>query len=70
MNGYNPYNAARSLLGRTVSRKNLRAICGNYGIEADEGATYKELLDKIILQRAKDGDKDAAEIVKEYGLHE
>lgn len=60
----------RRFLETTVPPEKLREICRDYNIEADEGATYRDLLRIAVLKRAQEGDKEAAELVKEFDLHE
>lgn len=61
---------ARQFLDMTVPREKLREICRDYNIEADEGASYGDLLRIAVLKRAEEGDKEAAELVREFHLHE
>lgn len=61
---------ARRFLEMTVPPEKLRKICREYNIEADEGATYRDLLRIAVLKRAHEGDKKAAEFVREFGLNE
>lgn len=61
---------ARRFLETTVPPAKLREICRDYNIEADEGATYRDLLRIAVLKRAQEGDKEAAELVKEFDHHE
>lgn len=63
-------NPVGQFLSKIVPTKKLRSICEKYGIEAEEGATYKQLLDKAILKKAKEGNNDATEPVKEFNIHE
>ena len=61
---------ARRFLEITVPPEKLREICRDYSIEADEGTTYRDLLRIAVLKRAREGDKEAAEFVREFGLNE
>ena len=61
---------ARRFLEMTVPSEKLREICRDYSIEADEGVTYRDLLRIAVLKRAHEGDKEAAEFVREFGLNE
>jgi len=48
----------------------LSEISGDYNIEADKGATYGDLLCIAVLKRAREGDKEAAELVREFHLQD
>ena len=63
-------NPARELLETIIPSKKLRELCEEYGIKAEEGATYKDLLVKSLLKRAEEGNKEAAKLVKEFNIHE
>lgn len=64
------HNPARNFLETIVPPQKLLELCKEYGIKAEEGSTYKDLLVKSLLKRAGEGNKEAAKLVKEFNIHE
>lgn len=60
--------AARRLLEMQILEGAKAQMEELSGIPVADGATYHDYLNAKVLQMAKDGDKEAAELVRRYGL--
>ncbi len=66
-------DAIRKFLDKVIPPEILASLIKKYNVKMIPGTknvTYKMLLDTVILNKAREGDEEAAEIVKMYNLHE